>query len=66
MLFKYKVKFWEDFEDKNETGLVVGKTYVEACEKVVGYYGHDALIDITLEPWESFLTFDEIIEGLKL
>lgn len=68
MLFKYKVNFWDTSDNKNrtETGLVVSKSCGEACEKVVEYYNLGVIYDITLEPWESFVTFDEILEGLKL
>ena len=70
MLFKYKVNYWDGYDDgsksKEELGLVAGKTYGDACDKVVKYYGTDSLVDITLEAWDDVACVNEIIGGLKL
>ena len=68
MLFKYKVKFLDDYENgsKIEQGLIVAKGFTDACRKAIQLYNEDTIIDITLEHWEDIVTFYEILEGLKL
>lgn len=66
MIFKYKVKYWEEYEstEKTEEGLVYGKTYGKAANNLVEEYREDCIIDVYLSEIDAdnnVLSKDEVI-----
>ena len=54
MFFKYKIKYFNDFEEKQKTvrGLVFAPTYALAIGKIVECYGEEPTAYITIEAME--------------
>ena len=59
-MFEYRVNWYNDCEDKKEysRGLVAGKTYMDAADRVVHDYGEDSIIDIYLQALEDMNTIE--------
>ncbi len=66
MWFFFKVKCWNDIDgDYNNEGAVIGKSFDDACKRIVNWYGTD-LIDLELsEGDEDILLKEEMIERFK-
>ena len=66
-MFKFKVNFYDEdnFESKEEVGITTGKTYGEACNKIVKFYGEGNIMDVTIESIDDILIEEEVIEMLK-
>ena len=45
--------------------MIAAKTYGEAADRLVNYYGASEVSDIYLCEWEDILTEDEILEGFE-
>ena len=65
-MFKYKVRYWDDVENKmlNETGLVAAKSWGKAVNKGRDFYGAKNVYEVTIEEWEDVVWAEEAIEGL--
>ena len=64
-MFEYRVNWYNDYEDKEECsrGLVAGKTYMDAADRVVHDYGEKNIIDIYLQALEDTNTIE--LEAIK-
>ena len=68
MFFEYKATYLdENYNEKEDRGLVCGKNYSEAAEHVYKDY-NDILISMYLMKWDAgqTATIDEIKEGFDL
>lgn len=64
---KYKVTFSIDGNENKEAGIVVGKTYADAVERLESYY--DGILDISIEQYgedEDILPRHELIEVFEI
>lgn len=61
-MFRYKVKFWDDVTNSEnyDSGFVSGKTYGEAADKVVEYFGRNSIHNIEL------IEYDEVISDIEM
>ena len=63
----YKVYWFDDFDNKQKTeeGITVGKTVVDAMEKIASYYGEKAIdnveIRIIQSEMENVITDEEFV-----
>lgn len=66
-MFYYKVNYWDAIDQKSrcESGILAAKTYGEAADRLVSYYGASEISDVYLCEWEDVLTEDEIMEGFE-
>lgn len=65
MMFTYTAKYWPDEETSFpkptiERGLVAGKDYGTAANRIAAYYGVKNLIELTLSETYDILTEEEI------
>ena len=64
---KYKVTFMYDSGQQKECGIVVGKTYADAVERLESYYKD--IVDISIEQYgedESILPRHELLEVFEI
>ena len=62
-MFRYKVTYFDTIETKviTESGIVVGKTYGEAADRLVEIYGKEDLTTMALyEMVADYVTDDEM------
>ena len=54
-MYEYRINWYNDYEDKEEyaCGLVAGKTYMDALDRVIKDYGESNVIDIYLQAIED-------------
>jgi len=66
-MFRYKTTWLDDIEEKvtTESGIVIGKDYGEAANRVAAFYGREHVITIALTELEDILTEDSIIDEFK-
>ena len=59
-MFEYRVTWYNDFYNQKEhaSGLVYGKTYVEATNRVIHDYGEKNIIDLYLQALEDTDTIE--------
>ena len=67
MFYKYKVKYWNPNEtrEENDSGLVHASNYGNAATRLVAYFGEEYIIDMYLCEWdcENVISRDEIELG---
>ena len=61
-MYKFKVNFWDEMEQKmsTEQGLIGGKTYGDAAENVCDYYGRQNVNGIYLEELDTIILDSEM------
>ncbi len=66
-MFRYKTTWVDDTieEVTTESGIVTGKDYGEAANRVVAFYGKERVITIALTELVDILTEDNIIDEFK-
>ena len=64
MMFEYTVKYWPEEDEVIqpiiERGIVTGKDYGTAANRIVEYYGIKGLIELTLCETYDILSEEEI------
>lgn len=65
MMFEYIAKYWSDEETSLpkptiERGLVAGKDYGAAANRIVAYYGIKNLIELTLSATYEILNEEDV------
>jgi len=54
-MYEYRINWYNSYEDKEvyARGLVAGKTYMDAVDRVIKDYGESNVIDIYLQAMED-------------
>ncbi len=63
MIFAYHVTFWDELNETeaNENGIVSGKDYGEAANKIAAFYKYN-VFSIELAMYEEVMTQEELVD----